>query len=471
MSIVRQIFINYANNQQAYYPGQTVSGNVFLEIVQPLAPKRVSVVLRGRAHVYWTETSGTGDDRRTHTYSDNEQYFDHAIVVWPSALSADSPAILPPGMHSFSFTFSLPLGIPSSFELSTYSTAYIRYWIVANVDLGSSQFKCQRPFTVIEYIDVNEHRLLVPMRSENEKMICCLCCESGPLRLQASIDRVGFCPGEAVVVSATAENITNRVMRGIRVSLIAVTRRTAHGASSVISRTVCELMGEAIAVGATDRWENRRFPIPPVPPSIKTCRIIDQSYYIQLSVVVPNGFNLNIHFPIVIGTVPLRQDIPRPLQQVMHVESRTENWLQLPESSITSQVASTVPVHPPPYAEATGITVDIRDNDDRNAMGVVQYTPLLPFVSSERPTANDPFHVDVSLQPHSFEMPGPLQYDQTLPDSAQQNIPVHGEKQHHSDPYVTPQAEPFGDSHIVGSDAIPMRLIEPHSVQDMHDKA
>lgn len=256
---------------------------------------------------------------------------------------------------------------------------------MADVDVDLPQrvtFKCKRPFTVIEYIDINDPALLVPMRSENDKMLCCLCCESGPLTLHASLDRVGYCPGESVIISASAENLTNRVVRGVRAQLIAATTRNARGHTNTARRVVCEMLGEPIAVGATGKWENRSFPIPPVPPSIKTCRIIDHSYYIQVCVVVPNGINLKVHFPVVMGTIPFRQEAQPPDQQVLFIDNRAANIFELLRSIPMSQAAPIVPATTPSFVEATGMTVNIADREDHHTMGNLQYTPLLPFAAT-----------------------------------------------------------------------------------------
>ena len=120
---------------------------------------------------------------------------------------------------------------------------------------------------VIEYIDINDPRLLVctrtvPMWSDIDKTLCCLCCESGPLTLYASVDRVGYCPGESVIISVTAENLTGRVLQGIRAQLISETRRFASGRRSCISQVICKTMGEPILAGETGMWVSKLFPLP-----------------------------------------------------------------------------------------------------------------------------------------------------------------------------------------------------------------
>lgn len=62
MSTMKQFLIEFTNIQQAYYPGQALSGQVVLKIEEPL-PVRLVRAFQGKAYVYWKErrSSGVGD--------------------------------------------------------------------------------------------------------------------------------------------------------------------------------------------------------------------------------------------------------------------------------------------------------------------------------------------------------------------------------------------------------------------------
>jgi hypothetical protein len=88
------------------------------------------------------------------------------------------------------------------------------------------------------------------------------------------------------------------------------------------------------------------------------CRIIRVTYYLEISVVVPNGVDLSLEIPVTIGTIPLR---PGPVPQAPSVQG-------------------TLPFdEPPTYAEATGGPIKIQDTDE-HVVGDVYFTPLYSYV-------------------------------------------------------------------------------------------
>eukprot|EP00118_Oscarella_pearsei_P017585 m.175370 g.175370 ORF g.175370 m.175370 type:complete len:464 (+) comp39127_c0_seq2:268-1659(+) len=384
MGKLKQFDVVFANNQNAFYPGQVISGTVVLELDEPVTARAVRLLLNGQAYVHWSEQHGSGDHRHTVHYSDRETYMNHSITLWGKQegdRSADNPE-LPVGMHSFAFSFPLPTNIPSSFE--TYS-GHIRYWVTGQVDRPwKFDFKSKRPFTVIEYIDINRQDLLIPMRSETQKHLCCLCCKSGPISLSASIDRVGYCPGESVIISADAENQSNRELKGIRAQLIASVTLFAHGHRHYHRQVVAELQGERLMPHGTSQWTNKAFPLPPTAPSIKSCRILDLTHYIQVCVVIPRGINLKIHFPILLGTVPRSTALQIAQQNPTFIQTANQAESFLPPAAVLNSPANPfVPTAPPPYSEATGETFNIADQDDAHTFGNLQYAPAYPFVGAQ----------------------------------------------------------------------------------------
>ena len=300
--MVRRLRIEFADGRIAYYPGQTLMGTVILELGDSIVAVAVHVVVHGRA-----SASITNDGDVTH--SGSELYINHKIDLW-SALSDEET--LPSGTHCFSFSCQLPRDLPSSFEykggtsMGTKRMAAIKYRLTAKlVRPRHFNMTAKTPFTVLEYIDTNHPSLLRCLTSENEKLLCCCCCASGPLLLSASIDRVGYCPGEKVTIMALAENHSQREMTGLRARLVAVTNLSLTSAGVTSRETVSELVSRiSIPPGGKDTWRCRRLEIPPLPPTIHTCKVISRDYYIQVEIGVPRGTDLETYFPILIGTVP-----------------------------------------------------------------------------------------------------------------------------------------------------------------------
>ena len=52
----------------------------------------------------------------------------------------------------------------------------------------------------------------MPVQGQNEKMICCLCCATGPIVAEFRLERRGYVPGEPIRLFADIRNNSNRKM-------------------------------------------------------------------------------------------------------------------------------------------------------------------------------------------------------------------------------------------------------------------
>ena len=79
----------------------------------------------GKGYCHWTEQKGTGDNRRTVSYSGHEQFFDCISPLFGSLPNSNGPKLtLPAGQSTYQFVFTIPQNLPSSFESGI---GYIRY--------------------------------------------------------------------------------------------------------------------------------------------------------------------------------------------------------------------------------------------------------------------------------------------------------------------------------------------------------
>ena len=399
---LKQFHIRYTNNQRVFYPSQLLSGQVVLEITKPVKARGVHLTLRGEAYAKWTEPDYQG--MRQTQWEDQKTYLNRRITLWGREYgnpTGDNP-VLSLGVHTFTFSFQLPANLPSSFESLGRARAYIRYWVAAKVDRPwKLNYKCKRPFAVIEYIDTNTPAFLEPVvRHQHSK--------SGLLKLEAVIDRAGYFPDESALVSASVRNLTrHQIQLGtITVQLISVTRLfDADPRESRSIRSVgCVLMmaqGCHLPTGATNRWERRRFPISQAPPPVKSCPFIDFSYFIIVSVVVPGRKDLSVQIPVVIGTVPYRVPAPLSVSMVHHGIITNSS---LPQTVAMPQLYTEALPPPPSYEEATGS--QSINSVNQHELGSLHNTLLHPFAGPEPPPSFYPFAGPEPPSP-PYPSPGP----------------------------------------------------------------
>ena len=213
-------------------------------------------------------------------FSTRACFIDFLVLAGEKDRKGDNP-VLPAGEHIMPFAFQLPSsGLPSSFE---GEHGHIRYWLEATVDRPwTNDYKTKRAFTVHDVIDVNLDQMVVPIEANDERTLCCFCCKSGPLYVEARLDRCGYCPGEAIAISTCVRNFTNREMRGTRARIVQTAEYFAQGSRHKSMREVALTQGVPIQSGLTDEWHNRLMTVPAIPPTTLQCRIIRITYIVEV---------------------------------------------------------------------------------------------------------------------------------------------------------------------------------------------
>lgn len=354
----------------------------------------ISIVFSGQAYVHWTEqhTTGTGEHRRTETvhYSDSQTIInDVYIQLWGDGKNSQEVA---PGRYEFPFKFQLPsnLVLPTSFESHT---GYIRYSLLSRIKRSwKFDHVTTRAITVNEIVDINTAQMTSPLSSSNEKTLCCLCCASGPISLSVKTDRAGYCPGESIAISTEAENHSNRRMSRVRATLKQIVVYYARGHSRRDAKIIQRIEGPAIEPGGTSNWSNELLPIPATVPSINSCRILNLSYVLIVTIDIPRAVDLHVTIPLTIGNVPFRGtgfDTAHPSQYQPPAPTA-------PYPPPTASYPPPAAPYPPPTANPYPPVVPpgglnyssayppVNIGLDNYTMGETQYAPVYGFVSDYR---------------------------------------------------------------------------------------
>ena len=337
-----RVFVRFANNQRIYYPGQTMAGQVSLVLARSIRARSVSLTFSGLAFAM------------VDFNSKKEFCLNHNTTLWTAP---PGQVTLPVGSHYYNFSFQLPDRLPASFEFGSPSRSFIRYCLVVTVHRPRRfAFKRQAAFVILERININDAALLRFMRSENEKQRGCYCCTSGPLALSATVDRMGYCSGETIIVSAVAENHSDRQLSGMRIRLICLISLLPN--SRCVKRyeiTLRQIItGRVIPPGERHPWPNVTMDVPPLPETVNTCSVLARDYYVDVAILVPKGRNLRTYFPIIIGSVPLHPS--SRITGYVAIDSRGGQRPRqpVPESAYMSTSPVTVPrqitppIHPTP---------------------------------------------------------------------------------------------------------------------------
>ena len=292
--------------QQVFFPGSEVSGTLSFQINELKSYKNVKVALIGRAHVHWSESHGSGNNRRTVSYTSHREYVNLQSVVWSKDQTPDRT--LHTGQYNFPFRFSLPNRLPSSYGRINM-IGWIRYFVEARIGTGLLKFDhvIIAEFPVVESVNIDSPQLQVPLRDTVQKTICCWCCASGPITMTAETPRSGYCIGEVIPVTINIENGSSRVIQ----ASVALQQRvvyTAQGHRRYGGYVAIKLVSGPMQPRSPSIWSpGDGLKIPPTTiPSLSSCDIINVSYNLVVSVVIPRAVNSSVRFPLTIGNIPLR---------------------------------------------------------------------------------------------------------------------------------------------------------------------
>ena len=301
--------LNQNPQGSVYYNGSEVTGALVVKTTEPQSYNSIVIYLQGKGHVYWKETSGSGNNRKTDIYRANESFIDLTNTGWSKNQTPDD--VLPPGEHHFRFRFLLPTDIPASYKSQI---GWIRYTLGGHIDRGCPQLDhiIETQLTVSHIADINTPQLKLPILIEIEKTAFSLCCTSGPVTTTLELPRTGFCIGEEIPFRVTIENHGNCIVQATASLLEQVTYH-ARGHRKV-GPTVQHAMLSSDKVNPRQSlvWV-QVMKIPITAPLNMDSNIIKRRYRLRITALIPNVLiNPVLAWQLTIGNVPYRPYVAPP---------------------------------------------------------------------------------------------------------------------------------------------------------------
>ncbi|KAJ6636505.1 Arrestin domain-containing protein 3 [Pseudolycoriella hygida] len=393
--------VKFDNNPNGvYYSGQTLSG--VIEITNEKQRKINAVTLRieGYAKCKWSETRGSGRNRRTIVYSGREDYINTVSYLVRKVDGVD--AELSAGLHKFNFACPLPFNLPTSFE-SKYG--HIRYQIKVDIERPwKLDLKYSFGFTVIKVYDLNydSPALKTPLKVETTKNFF-LGLSSKSVYISSEIPTRGFVAGQSVPITIATNNESNIDVKEIKVSLKKIILYNSQTPSRKVRERV-ESTSEIRHAGVQRKSKESvvvEMIFPAVPPTTVTlCSLIQVSYFIQIVAKVGGiHFSPILRMPVTIGTVPL--------QMLYQPNPPTFNSIEaapgpVPSAPLVMPSPSNQELPPPSYQEAMGMTSHDADNDE----GLTEdkpFAPLYPVINFGTTTFSHNFLENASSTPYGRE--------------------------------------------------------------------
>ncbi|UMM15613.1 hypothetical protein L5515_012983 [Caenorhabditis briggsae] len=337
--------IEFDKSPIVFSPGDKVIGNVKMQIPdEDFKARKVRMEMIGKAYTYWEgnvknnhKIKNSGDIARVrHNCADHKGkivYCRFETIVWKSDGSKHE---MPSGEHIFPFSFQLPHWAPPSFE---GDLGFIRYFIKVEIDrpwkFDDKFITC---FTVLPSIDLS----LIPNSQLPSKKHTCeefgaVLWKGGLVKMEIRLPKQGYVCGESIPVKILVDNKTSKSFKKISLKLLQRITYTGFRDGFVNSQShPCmgnekEKVTYATRLNAQIRVEERKILeeimdvriekndkidmekaiiVPPLPPSTKTCEIIDVEYFLKakMSTLGTLKSAVKLELPFIIGTVPTDKD-------------------------------------------------------------------------------------------------------------------------------------------------------------------
>ncbi|XP_013118294.2 arrestin domain-containing protein 3 [Stomoxys calcitrans] len=362
-----------------YYSGQTINGTIQLNTTKEKQVRNVRIVFLGEGKVKWDESYTTTDSNgnsTTHTtyYRSHEVYVNNETFV-------RGEGVLPVGLHTYTFSITLPAQCPTSCE-GTYG--HIRYGIslILNRVLRFDNVY-HIPLTVLQTVDLNLNPVFrLPLLAEDSASVCCWPCSGGKMMYSLRAPFGAYTPGQVVKYALAIQNQSMASTNGYKLQFIQKMTFTATSPSRKQKHTRTTLIKQEspeTCLRLTNRIFKGEFRIPSVSPTTDASSIIYVEYKMKITIFMLGCHkSRDISLPIFIGNIPLRESrvSPEPV-------SPTAPEMEKPSADASSadMPPSYHDLKPPSYEAALQSESPFVDHDVDKHHRVVGFRPLYPVYS------------------------------------------------------------------------------------------
>ncbi|KAF4112984.1 arrestin domain-containing protein 3-like [Onychostoma macrolepis] len=340
---VKNISVTYnpINQSNTFTSGDFISGQVILDVAKDTQMQSLSVKIKGKAEVCWTERHG----KTTVVYSDKEKYYSvesffvredktHGNEMLKDPSGQPYSSVVAPGRHVYPFTFQLPLQhFPPTFKGLVGKVVYTLETKLSRSMRISSKDKTE--FHYVPRPDVSNPELMAPQYGTKDKQMKLF--TSGSVSMNINTDKMGYYLGEGLKVLAEVQNSSSRAIK-LKYCLYEKHSFFPRGKRRLHTHTLLKEEGEPIEPNSKKTF-TKVLSIPPsLTISILNCRILKVEYRLRVYLDVPYASDPEIKFPVVI--LP-----PQPVSGATNSDFGI--WNQPPESNMYLNPPPMAPQAPP----------------------------------------------------------------------------------------------------------------------------
>ena len=227
-------------DKTSYYPGETVTGHIHLNLIIEYPGNHLFVKFKGKEIVHIVRLEPRGNHAEYIKYSDKNN-------ITKKNMLAHKWETLPIGQYTIPFSFMLPHHLPASFyQQGNKYLAFLEYQLEAFIQPNNNtdpKIKYKQPIVLKETIAQPREELptqvITPLKT-------CWCCKRGSNTLKVHFEKNYYAPGDtAKVIMKLDNNNTALKNQEVILALKQTLKLIAKGKmiSKVITKTQQELSG------------------------------------------------------------------------------------------------------------------------------------------------------------------------------------------------------------------------------------
>ncbi|XP_076444144.1 arrestin domain-containing protein 17-like [Babylonia areolata] len=416
------------NRDAVVKAGDTVRGQVLVELSNDMDVSEIRIIFTGRSHVQWAgspvqnaypmaEVQPAAESEQA-----NEVYFNRVVTLFPPPPPDGAPrkpgsrVRLERGSHLYDFEFLVPPTCPSSFS---GVHGFVRYLLKAVVERAWKVDFNMRTITVESELDLNTlPEARDPVELSGDLQVYHLLFHSGDCHATLRLPRKGVIPGEILSTEFSVQNGSHQELHKVSLHLKMEVLYRAQGQKCTMEVNLCKVSLGKVPAGKTLEGRDRGLRVPPTcPPSgLPGCSLIAISYKVELK-IKPARLSLKrlkLTSDIIVGTIslnvgpyhdsppdywsccpPTYEDVMASSPRVLHTDTggassaHTSSTLVSDSDAAPVQRATRRHTLPPRYNDEPRVTVLRQASSplsvESPGIGTQQLQPAHPLM---RPRAN-----------------------------------------------------------------------------------
>nr|XP_055056129.1 arrestin domain-containing protein 3-like [Misgurnus anguillicaudatus] len=352
------VVYNPINENNTFTNGDFISGQVILDVAKDTQMQSLSIKIKGKADVFWTEQY----HKTTVVYKDKEKFYsmesffvnedkkhEQELLKDPSGQPYCSVVGL--GLHVYPFMFQLPQqNFPPSFKGSAGKIAYTLEAKLSRSLRVSSKGKAE--FHYVPRPEPSNPELMEPQYGTKDKKMKFF--TSGSVSMNISTDKIGYSLDEELKVLAEIENSSSRAIKP-KYCLYEKHSFIAKGKRKLHKNNVIKEEGEPIQ----PKTSNNITKVLTIPPcltiSTLNCKVIKVEYRLRVYLDVPYASDPEIVLPIVLLLPQTTSEAKGPSKSDFGIWNQQAGDSAYPNTPPFAPLASpSAPLGPPGQFGATG---------------------------------------------------------------------------------------------------------------------